>query len=245
MQEHSIKELTPSSLRNRDLSLVFQKRCLNIFFEKLIKPLSIFESFKNIKLKKLTMKKILTLAAAALFMQTAVFAQSTWKVDKAHSHVKFSITHLAVSDVDGVFKDFDASIVAAKPDFSDAKYTFTANTASVSTDNERRDGHLKSPDFFDVAKYPTLTFVSTSVAAAGTNKYKVTGNLTLNGVTKPVVLDAAYRGTITNPMTKGPDAGFKLTGTIKRSDFNFGSKFGSPMLSDEVELTASGEFLKQ
>jgi polyisoprenoid-binding protein YceI len=191
------------------------------------------------------MKKILTLAAVALFMQTAVFAQSTWKVDKAHSHVKFSITHLAVSDVDGVFKDFDASIVAAKPDFSDAKYTFTANTASVSTDNERRDGHLKSPDFFDVAKYPTLTFVSTSVAAAGTNKYKVTGNLTLNGVTKPVVLDAAYRGTITNPMTKGPDAGFKLTGTIKRSDFNFGSKFGSPMLSDEVELTASGEFLKQ
>jgi polyisoprenoid-binding protein YceI len=191
------------------------------------------------------MKKILILAAAALFMQTAVFAQSTWKADKAHSHVKFTITHLAVSDVDGTFKDFDASIVAAKPDFSDAKYSFTANTASVSTDNERRDGHLKSADFFDVAKYPTLTFVSTSVAAAGTNKYKVTGNLTLNGVTKPVVLDATYRGTITNPMTKGPDAGFKISGTIKRSDFNFGSKFGSPMLSDEVELNASGEFLKQ
>ncbi|MCQ6958873.1 YceI family protein [Mucilaginibacter aquariorum] len=191
------------------------------------------------------MKKILTLAAAALFMQTAVFAQSTWKVDKAHSQVKFTITHLAVSDVDGNFKDFDASILAAKPDFSDAKYTFTANTASVSTDNERRDGHLKSADFFDVAKYPTLTFVSTSVKPAGTNKYKVTGNLTLNGVTKPVVLDATYRGTITNPMTKGPDAGFKITGTIKRSDFGFGSKFSSPMLSDEVELSANGEFLKQ
>ncbi|GGH02942.1 YceI family protein [Mucilaginibacter phyllosphaerae] len=190
------------------------------------------------------MKKILTLAAAALFMQTA-FAQSTWKVDKAHSQVKFSITHLAVSDVDGNFKDFDATIVAAKPDFSDAKYTFSANTASVSTDNERRDGHLKSPEFFDVAKYPTLTFVSTSVKPAGTNKYKVSGNLTLNGVTKPVVLDATYRGTVTNPMTKGPDAGFKITGTIKRTDFNFGSKYGSPMLSDEVELTASGEFLKQ
>jgi polyisoprenoid-binding protein YceI len=191
------------------------------------------------------MKKILTLAAAALFMQTAVFAQSTWKADKAHSHVKFTITHLAVSDVDGTFKDFDASIVAAKPDFSDAKYTFTANTASVNTDNDNRDGHLKSADFFDVAKFPTLTFESTSVKAAGTNKYKVTGNLTLHGVTKPVTLDVVYRGTITNPMTKSPDAGFKISGTIKRSDFGFGSKYGSPMLSDEVELNASGEFLKQ
>ncbi|RYU91164.1 polyisoprenoid-binding protein [Mucilaginibacter terrigena] len=191
------------------------------------------------------MKKILSLAAIALFMQTAVFAQSTWKADKAHSHVKFTITHLAVSDVDGTFKDFDATIVAAKPDFSDAKFTFSANTASVSTDNDNRDGHLKSADFFDVAKYPTITFVSTNVAAAGTNKYKVTGNLTLHGVTKPVTLDVVYRGTITHPMTKGLDAGFKITGTIKRSDFAFGSKYGSPMLSDEVELNASGEFLKQ
>ncbi|MES2266212.1 MAG: YceI family protein [Bacteroidota bacterium] len=190
------------------------------------------------------MKKILTLAVAALFMQTA-FAQSTWKADKAHSHVKFTITHLAVSDVDGTFKDFDASIVAAKPDFSDAKYTFTANTASVNTENDNRDGHLKSADFFDSAKFPTLTFESTNVKPAGTNKYKVTGNLTLHGVTKPVVLDVTYRGTITNPMTKGPDAGFKITGTIKRSDFGFGAKYGSPMLSDEVELNASGEFLKQ
>jgi len=191
------------------------------------------------------MKKIVTVLAAALFMQTAVFAQSTWKADKAHSHVTFTITHLAVSDVDGTFKDFDASIVAAKPDFSDAKFSFSANTASVNTENDMRDKHLKSPDFFDVEKFPTLTFTSTSIAAAGTNKYKVTGNLTLHGVTKPITLDLVYRGTITHPMTKGLDAGFKATGTIKRTDFGFGSKFGSPMLSDEVELSASGEFLKQ
>ncbi|TSD67501.1 YceI family protein [Inquilinus sp. KBS0705] len=190
------------------------------------------------------MKKTLTLLAAALFMQTAVFAQSTWKADKAHSHVTFTITHLAVSDVDGTFKDFDASIVAAKPDFSDAKFSFTANTASVSTDNDMRDKHLKSPDFFEVDKFPTLSFTSTSIAPAGTNKYKVTGNLTLHGVTKPVTLDLVYRGTINHPMMKVPDAGFKVTGTIKRTDFGFGSKYGSPMLSDEVELSASGEFLK-
>lgn len=190
------------------------------------------------------MKKTLLVAAAALLMQTAVFAQSTWNLDKAHSKVTFTITHLAISDVDGTFKNIDANIVAAKPDFSDAKVTFTAQTASVSTDNDQRDGHLKSPDFFDVAKYPTLTFVSTGIKAAGTNKFKLSGNLTLNGVTKPVVLDMLYRGTVTNPMSKLPDAGFKITGAISRKDFNFGSKYGSPMLSDDVTLTASGEFIK-
>ena len=190
------------------------------------------------------MKKTFLIIAAALF-STGVFAQSTWKVDKAHSHLTFTITHLAVSDVDGTFKDFDASITASKADFSDAKFSFTANAASVNTDNDQRDNHLKSPDFFNVAKYPTVTFSSTSVKpgkAAG--HYLVDGNLTLAGVTKPVTFDLWYRGTITNPMSKAPDAGFQVTGTVKRSDYNFGSKFGSPMLSDEVTFKASGEFGK-
>ena len=190
------------------------------------------------------MKKIFAVLATALLMQTASFAQTTWKVDKAHSNVKFTITHLAVSDVDGSFKDFDATITTAKPDFSDAKVNFTANTASVNTENERRDGHLKGEDFFDSAKFPTLTFVSTGIKAVGTNKYKLSGNLTLHGVTKPVVFDMLYRGTVTNPMSKQPTAGVKVSGTIKRTDFNFGSKYGSPMLSDEVVITASGEFGK-
>ena len=190
------------------------------------------------------MKKTLTLLAAVILLQTAVSAQTTWKADKAHSRVNFTITHLAVSDVDGTFKDIDATITANKPDFSDAKFNFSANTASVSTNNDKRDDHLKSEEFFDVAKFPTLTFVSTGIKPAGTNKYKLTGNLTLHGVTKPVVLDMWYRGTITNPMSKLPDAGFKFTGTLKRTDFGFGSKYGSPMLSDEVTLTANGEFIK-
>src|SRR3569832_367234 len=188
------------------------------------------------------MKKIILLAAVAL-MNTAVFAQ-TWKVNKAHSHFTFTITHLAVSDVDGTFKDFDATITASKPDFSDAKVEFVAQTASVNTGVDQRDGHLKSADFFDVAKYPTVNFVSTGIKATSTNHYKLNGNLTLNGVTKPVTLDLVYRGTITNPMTKAPDAGFSVSGSINRSDFTFGSKFGSPMLSDEVTFKASGEFDK-
>src|SRR6201996_8302388 len=189
------------------------------------------------------MRKIILSAAVAL-MSTAVFAQ-TWKVDKAHSHVTFTITHLAVSDVDGTFKDFDATITSSKPDFSDAQYNFVAQTASVNTGVDQRDTHLKSPDFFDVAKNPSMTFASTTIkpsSAAG--HYILAGNLTLAGVTKPVTVDLWYRGTITNPMSKAPDAGFQVTGTIKRSDFNFGSKFGSPMLSDEVTFKAAGEFGK-
>ena len=95
-----------------------------------------------------------------------------------------------------------------------------------------------------MAKYPTVTFTSTSIKATSANHYKLSGNITLNGVTKPVTLDLVYRGTITNPMTKAPDAGFSVSGSINRSDFTFGSKFGSPMLSDEVTFKASGEFDK-
>ena len=164
------------------------------------------------------MKKIITLLTVAT-LSTAAFAQSAWKVDKAHSRLTFTITHLAVSDVDGSFKDFDVTITAAKPDFSDAKIDLVAKTASVNTDNDQRDTHLKTAEFFDVANHPTLTFTSTGITATSAGHYKLTGKMTLAGVTKPVVMDLWYRGTITNPMSKADDAGFQVTGTIKRSDF--------------------------
>jgi len=189
------------------------------------------------------MKKILILLAAA-FSYTAASAQTTWTVDKAHSNVKFTVTHLLVSDVDGTFKNYDATITATKPDFSDAKFQISIQTASVSTDNDNRDKHLSSPDFFDVAAFPTLTFTSTGITKTSDKHYKLTGNLTLHGVTKPASFDLWYRGTIQNPMSKADDAGFQLTGTIKRSDFNFGSKFGAAVVSDEVTIKANGEFGK-
>ena len=189
------------------------------------------------------MKKIITLLAVAA-ISTATFAQTTWKVDKAHSRLQFTITHLAVSDVDGFFKDFDVTIAAAKPDFSDAKFEMTAKTASINTDNDQRDTHLKSGEFFDVANHPTLTFVSSGITPTTPGHYKLAGKMTLNGVTKPVTMDLWYRGTITNPQSKAEDAGFQVTGTIKRSEFGFGSKYGAPMLSDEVTIKANGEFAK-
>ncbi|MFL5786685.1 MAG: YceI family protein [Flavisolibacter sp.] len=188
------------------------------------------------------MKKLLF--AAFLLIQTASFAQTTWKNDKMHSKLTFTVTHLMLSDIDGLFKNFDVTITSSKPDFSDAVFTLTADASSLNTDVEMRDNDLKSANFFEVAKYPSITFKSTSITAAGKDHYKLTGNLTMHGVTKPVTMDLLYRGTIQHPMTKKDDAGFKLTGVLKRSDFNIGSKYPSAMISDDVTIKADGEFAK-
>jgi polyisoprenoid-binding protein YceI len=188
------------------------------------------------------MKKVF-LSIVALAIVASSFAQATtWKSDPRHSQLKFDITHLMVSTVSGNFTDFTSTIVSSKPDFSDAVYTLTAKTASINTGDDQRNAHLKTADFFAVDSLPTLSFVSTKVVKVSDGKYKVTGNLTLHGVTKVETLDLVYRGTTTSPMTKKPLAGFKVTGTIDRSDFGIGSKFPSAMLSDDVDITVEAEF---
>ncbi|MEO7045164.1 MAG: YceI family protein [Ferruginibacter sp.] len=183
--------------------------------------------------------------AAILFVQASSFAQSTtWKNDKMHSKLTFTVTHLLVSDVDGLFKNFDVTITSSKADFSDAVFELKADVSSINTEVDMRDNDLKSAGWFDAATYPSITFKSTAITANGKNKYKLTGNLTMHGVTKPVTMDLIYRGTVQNPMSKKDDAGFKLTGTIMRADFNIGSKYPSAMVSDEVEIKADGEFAK-
>lgn len=190
-------------------------------------------------MKKLFSLLIVSLVSTSLFAQTA-----SWKVDPMHSQLSFSTTHLGISDVDGLFKKFDATATGSAADFSDAVFELTADVSSIDTEVEMRDKHLRSADFFDVEKFPTMTYKSTGIEKAGENKYRLTGNLTLHGVTKPVTMDLWYRGTIVNPQSKTPTAGFQLTGTIKRSDFGIGEKFAPPMLSDEVKIKADGEFKK-
>jgi polyisoprenoid-binding protein YceI len=189
------------------------------------------------------MKKATLLLAAALF-SASTYAQ-TWNLDKSHSKLGFTITHLMVNDVDGNFKDFDASIQSAKPDFSDAMFTLTAQAASINTENDKRDGHLRSADFFDTEKNPTVSFKSRKLKKTGKNSYKVLGDLTMHGITKPVTMDVSFRGPAVHPMLKKEFAGFKATGKIKRSDFNLGTAgFGDSILSDVVTITANGEFVK-
>jgi polyisoprenoid-binding protein YceI len=189
------------------------------------------------------MKKIslFFLLVAASF---AGFSQNVWKADKAHTQIKFDITHLGVSTVSGAYTDFDVNITSAKEDFSDAIFNLSIKAESINTGIQQRDTHLKSADFFDVATYPTITFKSTGIKKVSEGKYKLTGDLTIHGITKPVTMDLWYRGTISHPMTKKPDAGFRLTGTLKRSDFEVGGKFPAAMLSEEVTITADGEFAK-
>jgi polyisoprenoid-binding protein YceI len=188
------------------------------------------------------MKRI-TLLAAAIVLTATAFSQ-TWTADKAHSQLGFGITHLTISEIDGSFKSFDSKFTASKDDFSDAVIELSADVNSVGTGNDQRDTHLKSPDFFDAAKFATLTFKSTSFVKTGTKQFKLTGDLTLHGVTKSVVLDVVLNGTVTDPMSKKTKAGFKITGVIKRSDFGIATSFPSAMLSDEVLLTANTEFIK-
>jgi polyisoprenoid-binding protein YceI len=186
------------------------------------------------------MKKI-SLSFLLISFAFSAFSQ-TWVSDPAHSRLGFSISHLTISQVTGNFKQFEVKVIASKPDHSDAKVEVIAQIASINTDVEQRDTHLKSPDFFDAQKYPTLTFKSTSIKKVKGNNYRLIGNLTMHGITKPVILNVVYRGTVTNPMNKQQTSGFTLTGTLKRSDFEIGSKFPAAMVGDEVTISASVEF---
>lgn len=187
-------------------------------------------------------RRLFTVVLSALLLTgVGAFAQSsastsTWTIDPNHSQVNFSIKHLEVSTVRGSISGVTGSVVWDEKNPSNSSVQATINTTTVSTNNGKRDGHLKSPDFFNVKKFPTMTFKSTSVTSAN-GKLQVIGDLTLTGVTKSVTL--AVDGP--TPPQKGMDGklvtGFSATGTLKRSDFNFGSKFGSPTLGDDVQFT--------
>lgn len=190
------------------------------------------------------MKKLLSLLIVAFF-STAVFAQTKWNADPMHSQLKFSITHMGIADVAGLFNKFTASATANKADFSDAVFELSVEVPSINTQVEMRDNHLRSADFFEVETYPSMTFKSTAITKVSKDKYKLTGNLTLRGITKPVTMDLWYRGTNVDAKTNKSTAGFQLTGIIKRSEFNIGTKFPAPVLSDEVMIKADGEFLSE
>jgi polyisoprenoid-binding protein YceI len=169
-----------------------------------------------------------------------------WTLDKNHSNVTFTVTHLVISEVEGNFKLFDGTMENAKPDFSDAKINFTVEAASIDTDNEKRDNHLKGPDFFNAEKFPTMKFESTSMTPLGDNKYKLTGKLTIKDVTKPVTFDVTYGGSVvSNGTTK---VGFRAATTINRFDYNLkwdkATETGSLVVAKEVEIKVNAELNK-
>lgn len=193
-------------------------------------------------MKKLTL--VATIAISAILFAFTVVTSTNWTYDKNHAKVGFTVTHMLISDVEGYFKTANVTLTTTKEDFTDAVVEMTAEAASINTDNEKRDGHLQSADFFDAAQFPTLTFKSTSFKKTKTaNTYEVKGNLTMHGVTKPVTLTAVAK-TGTHPMNKKTIAGFKVTGKLNRSDFGIGGSTPSAIVSDEVLIDANAEFVK-
>lgn len=177
---------------------------------------------------------------------TSAIEGDKWTVDRSHSNVKFAVTHMVVSEVEGNFKVFEGSMENLKGDYSDAKISFTIDVNSINTDNEMRDKHLKGDDFFNSEKFPTIRFQSTSFKPVGGNKYKLAGNLTVRDVTKPVVFDVTYGGTITqNNKTK---IGFKAKTSIDRFDYNLkwnkATEAGGLVVGKEVDLTVNIEMNK-
>lgn len=188
---------------------------------------------------------VLTIAA---LQATVAFADPvTYSIDKSHTEVGFEIRHI-FSKVQGRFKSFTAKIVFDEKTPANISVEASADANSIWTDNERRDGHLKSADFFDVEKYPVITFKSTKVVAAGKNKYKITGDFTMHGVTKQVTFDAEFLGAGAvgvGGQSWGTKAGFTATTVINRKDFgvswNKALDNGGAMLSDEVTINLNVE----
>ena len=196
---------------------------------------------------KHALRSVLASFALLLVAAVAFAAPVTYTIDKPHTEIGFDVRHF-FSKVHGRFNDFEGTIVFDEQDASKISVQATAVTASISTDNEKRDGHLKTADFFDAEKFPTLSFKSTKVTANGKNKYKVAGDLTLRGVTKPVVFDAEFLGAGAvgvGGQSWGNKAGFVATATINRKDFgiNWNKQLdnGGLMLADEVTLTLNIE----
>ena len=169
-------------------------------------------------------------------------AQSTWKADHAHSKIGFAISHLMISEVEGRFDDFDIEATADET-FGNPVFTVEIKTASIDTDNEKRDNHLRSEDFFAAEIHPTISFKTIGFEETGEKTFKMTGDLTMHGVTNPVTLNGKLNGIITDQRSEKLKAGLKLTGTVNRKDFGIGSK---PFpIGDEVDLTINIEMAQQ
>ncbi len=182
---------------------------------------------------------MLALAAPLALAQT-----STWVPDKAHSGVDFSILHMSIAKVRGHFGNIGGTIVWNEADITKSTVNVTIDVTTVSTGVTQRDNDIKSAKFFDVAQFPTATFVSTSVSKSGAG-LTVSGNLTLHGVTKPVVLQVDGPTGPVNGMDKKPHSGFSATTTLKRTDFGIATGFPTTVVGDDVALTIDLDVAKQ
>jgi polyisoprenoid-binding protein YceI len=195
------------------------------------------------------MKLSLKSAALAFVLVPGFALASTWKIDPAHSSAGFSVSHMVISDVDGTFGKTEGTVVLDEKNPAKSTVEATIDATTIDTRQPKRDAHLKSKDFFDVEQFPTITFKSTKVAKAGKDKFKVTGDLTMHGVTKPVVLDVtAPAKTIKDPWGN-TKRGAKATTVVNRRDFGLTwdnrMQDGNAVVGDKVTVTLNLELAEQ
>lgn len=175
-------------------------------------------------------------------------ATTKWVLDPAHSEIQFKVKHLMISTVSGSFAKFEGTAETEGDDFTTTKGGFTADVDSISTNNEQRDGHLKSPEFFDTAKFAQIRFVVTKVTKADDENYAVQGDLTIRDVTKSVTLDTEFGGIVKDPWGN-TKAGFTISGKINRKEFGLQwhavTEAGGIVLGDDVKIHLGLEFTKQ
>ena len=183
-----------------------------------------------------------------VFIAVSANAQTKWSFDKSHSNVGFSVTHLVISEVEGRFGSFDGTVITKSDAFEDSEIEFKVDVNSVNTDNAKRDEHLRSDDFFNSEKYPSMIFKSTSMKKVGDNRYKLKGNLTKRDITKPIELDVKLNGVIKDPRGN-TKAGFKISGSLDRFDFglkwNSLMEVGGAVVSKTVTLNLNVELKKE
>jgi polyisoprenoid-binding protein YceI len=174
-------------------------------------------------------------------------SKTKWKLDPAHSEVTFKVKHMMITNVTGHFTEFSGEVDVDNEDFSHAEIQFTAKATSVDTHAEQRDGHLRSPEFFDAEKYPEIKFKSTSYEKVSGSDYKLKGDLTIRDVTKNITLDVEYGGTQKDPWGN-LKAGFTVNGKLNRKDFglnwNAVLETGGVMVSDEVRIHCEVQIVK-
>jgi len=185
------------------------------------------------------LKRILALTIAVFLIISIAAGAATWKVDPVHSSVGFKVRHLVVAKTSGEFTDFEGTIEFDGKDLASGSVSLSINVASVNTDNEKRDNHLRSPDFFDAEKFPTMTFVSTSVILGEGDKFQLVGNMTIKDVTKEVTFDCEFYGAMNDPWGN-QRAGFAASTTIDRQEFNVSYnkaiETGGLIAGNEVEI---------
>ena len=171
-----------------------------------------------------------------------------WVLDPTHSEIQFKVKHLMITTITGSFKKIDASAETEGDDFSNASVNFSASTASVDTGNEQRDGHLTSADFFSSEKFPEMQFISSKFTEKSLENFMLEGNLTIKGVTKPVILDVEFGGIAKDPYGN-VKAGFTLSGKINRKDFgltwNVPTEAGGLLVSEGVRIVSEIQLVKQ